>query len=384
MQHSNEKKTKLFKSVFNRLYRLLEKRYWFWEQGKATRTILKKLFSIRLVQYLLLCLFILFLFPFSIFFLLRPTTPEVFNYGTTFSHKYATALGLDWQETYLAILDDLGVKNLRLTVYWDETEPERDHYDFSIVKWQLGEAAKRNIPVILITGRKVVRYPECFEPPWWEAIADESERDNELYEFVQESVAQLVDYDNIVMWQVENEPFFPFGDCAGEIKTGVLQKEIELVRTLDDRPILVQDSGEGGYWLPSYLQGDYLAISMYRRIWYDFWGVFFGKFIYFQYPLSHWTYRIKAGLLLIPPDRILVTELQAEPWGPAINSELSRQEKDKTMSKTQFIDTINYAQKAGFKDLYFWGAEWWYLEQTQLNEPFYWDTAKALFRTESE
>ncbi|MCA9397496.1 hypothetical protein KC573_01590, partial [candidate division WWE3 bacterium] len=90
----------------------------------------------------------------------------------------------------------------------------------------------------------------------------------------------------------------------------------------------------------------------------------------------------KATLVGVPYEKMLVTELQAEPWGPGINSELSRSEKDNTMSREQFIDTINYAQKSGFQDLYFWGAEWWLFEKEVLDEPFYWDTAKALFQGE--
>ena len=119
---------------------------------------------------------------------------------------------------------------------------------------------------------------------------------------------------------------------------------------------------------------------MYRKIWYDFWGVFLGKFIYFQYPLTHWSYKIKAHVLGVPYEKIMVTELQSEPWGPGINSQLSDEEKEKSFSRADFFATINYAQKAGFKDLYLWGAEWWYWEKTNNNNPFFWDTAKPLFR----
>ena len=82
----------------------------------------------------------------------------------------------------------------------------------------------------------------------------------------------------------------------------------------------------------------------------------------------------------VPIERIIVTELQAEPWGPAINSKLSNEEKNQTMSVTDFLSTITYAQKSGFRDLYFWGAEWWLWEKEQNATPTYWDMAKALFR----
>ena len=322
---------------------------------------------------------ILTIAPVIIFFFYRPKVQKDINYGITYSKKYAKQLGLDWQEVYLATLDDLGTENLRLIAYWDDIEVKRDIYDFTDIKWQLDEAEKRDLNVILAIGRKVPRYPECFEPTWWKDLENQKYKDVEVLEFIKVAIQELQGYESIKIWQVENEPFFKFGDCEPEISRELVLKEIEIVRTLDNRPILVQDSGEGGFWFPSFQAGDYLGISMYRKVWYDFWHIFLGNFIYFKYPLAHWTYKIKADMTLVPQEKIIVTELQAEPWGPAINNKLTQNEKDKTMSRHHFMDTISYAQKAGFKDYYFWGVEWWYWEKYFNNNPFFWDTAKALF-----
>ena len=339
--------------------------------------LLDKLFDIKLFRILLGLVVLIIVFPFILFFMLRPVPQKDINYGINFSNKYSSELGQDWKSAYLKILDDLGAKNLRLVAYWDDIEREKDTYDFSDIKWQLSEAEMRDVNVIMTIGRKVPRYPECFEPAWWKELTLDEQKNDELYQYISDAVIELRDYKVIKMWQVENEPFFPFGVCT-EIKRSVVKNEVTLVRALDDRPILIQDSGEGGLWLPSYKLGDYLAISMYRKIWYDFWGAFFGDFIYFQYPLAHWTYKIKADLVHVPYEKVIVTELQAEPWGPGINSKLSQEDKDQTMSRTDFIDTINYAQKAGFKDLYFWGTEWWLWEKENNNNPYFWNTVKAL------
>ena len=228
-------------------------------------------------------------------------------------------------------------------------------------------------------GRKVPRYPECFEPQWWEEQKSEEAQNMELLEYIKITTSTLKDFKSIKIWQVENEPFFKFGECSPPIKKEFVKKEIDLVKSIDSRPILVQDSGEGGFWFPAYQVGDYLGISMYRKVWYDFWHMLFGNFIYFKYPLAHWTYKIKAGLTLVPQDKIIVTELQGEPWGPVVNNKLTENEKNKTMSRHDFLDTVTYAQKAGFKDLYFWGVEWWYWEKYVNKNAFFWDTAKALF-----
>ncbi len=352
------------------------------KEFKKAQGLVGKLVKLHVVKVLILFVVFVLIAPLILFFIYRPKVQENIEYGITFSNRYAMELGVNWQDMYIAILDDLGVKNLRLVAYWDDVEATKDTYNFTDIKWQLDEAKKRNIPVILSIGRKVPRYPECFEPTWWKEIKDEEFKYIELLEYVKTAVDNLKGYDNIKMWQVENEPFFPFGVCDPKVNKDILAKEVELVKSMDSRPIMVQDSGEGGFWFPTYQQGDYLGISMYRRIWYDFWHIFLGNFIYFQYPLAHWTYKIKADLTLVPDEKIIVTELQGEPWGPSINNKLSQYEKDKTMSRHHFLDTIAYSQKAGFKEYYLWGGEWWYWEKFYNNNPFYWDTAKALFSDE--
>jgi hypothetical protein len=349
------------------------------DQFRSLWKLILQILNLKIVKILFVISAILIVIPTLFLYFYFPKVQSDIKYGTTFSNKYATELGMDWKDTYIKVLDDLGARNLRLVAYWDEVEPVKDQYDYSNIKWQLDEAKKRDAKVILAFGRKAPRFPECFEPDWWKQIPDRESRQLELYEYIKETVTQLKDYDNIEIWQVENEPYFPFGDCQKDIQKGEVDHEVQIVRGLDTRPILIQDSGEGGLWYPSYQTGDYLSISMYRRIWYDFWGLFGGRFIYFQYPLPFWSYKIKAALLGIPYEKVFVTELQAEPWGPGINSELSLEEKNKTLSRADFYAVLNYAQNAGFKRLYLWGAEWWLWEKEKNNNPYFWDTAKALF-----
>lgn len=347
-------------------------------EGKTLVDLLEKLWSLKLFRIILVVIAVVIVLPFILFYIYRPIIRPDISYGITFSNKYASQLGLDWKDAYIKILDDLGVRNFRLVAYWDEIETEKGVYDYSNLDWQVQEAQKRNAKIILSFGRKVPRWPECFEPAWWNDIKEEDVRDYHLFRFIETTTERYKSFDSIEMWQVENEPFFPFGTCQYPIRSNTLDKEVEIVRSIDSRPIVIQDSGEGGYWFPSYQKGDYLAISMYRKIWYDFWGVFFKQFIYFQYPLPHWSYKLKAFVTRVPHEKILVTELQAEPWGPGLNSLLTDKEKSKTMSRNDFLSTITYAQRAGFKKLYFWGAEWWLWEKEKNNNPFYWDTAKAL------
>jgi hypothetical protein len=64
------------------------------------------------------------------------------NYGVSFSVKYAKELGVDWQANFIALLDDMQIRNYRLMSYWDMVEPTRGTFNFSELDWQMDEAGK--------------------------------------------------------------------------------------------------------------------------------------------------------------------------------------------------------------------------------------------------
>lgn len=340
----------------------------------------KKIWAFRITKLLLVLFVVLLIAPFIVAWSLNVKPARSINYGVTFSPPYASSLGFDWRKMYVDILDDLQVKNFRLVAYWNRVEPEEGKYDFSELEWQVEEAAKRDAKVILAIGRKVPRWPECHDPEWLKSKSKEDQERATLL-LLEALVANFKKYDNITMWQVENEPYFPFGECTFP-RWEFINQEVALVNELDpSRPMITQDSGEGGLWKPTYLlNGEYLGISMYRRIWYDFWGVFLGKSIFFEYPLSYWSYPLKARLVGVPLERIKVLELQAEPWGDGAVDTLSQETKDRTMSKDKFLETVSYAQKTGIDSLYFWGVEWWYWEKYSNNTPFFWEASKAFWK----
>ena len=70
------------------------------------------------------------------------------EYGVTFSEPYAKSLGLDWKQVYISMLDDLKVKDLRLSAYWDEVEKNRDQFSFDDLDFQINEASARNTKVV--------------------------------------------------------------------------------------------------------------------------------------------------------------------------------------------------------------------------------------------
>src|SRR3989344_2063058 len=135
--------------------------------------------------------------------------PAKINYGVTFSPKFAEYLALDWKKIYIQILDELGVKNLRLPAYWDELEAKENAFNFDDVDFMIKEASIRHVKVILVVGAKQPRWPECHYPAWAKALSL-PERRSKTLEIIQEVVQRYKDQQSIWAWQVENEPFLLF------------------------------------------------------------------------------------------------------------------------------------------------------------------------------
>jgi drug/metabolite transporter (DMT)-like permease len=302
--------------------------------------------------------------------------PGLRDFGATFSKFRAEEFGLDWQRTYIAILDDLGVRKIRLSAYWTDLEPKRDEISFFNLDWQIAEAERRGAEIILAVGQRLPRWPECHIPGWaWDLPKEERQRN--LLEIIEQTVFRYRDNPLIKYWQVENEPFLPgFGICPPFDKE-FLDKEIALVKSLDSRPIIISDSGELSVWLQAARRADIFGTTMYRIIWSDR----LPGDGYLHYPVPPNFFYLKANLIkyFSGTKDIIVTELQAEPWGPKMTYEMPASERDKSLNIDQFKDNIAYATEVGFREAYLWGVEWWLWERDN-GRPEFWEYAKTLFR----
>jgi len=324
---------------------------------------------------IILGFFILTLIFISCFYFGNPSRLEKINWGVNFSQKQAQNLGLDWQKTYLSLLDDLKVKNIKLISHWDLNEPREGEYHFEDLDWQIKEAEKRNVKIILVIGMKTGRWPECHIPAWLE-IQNSKIKNQNLLRYLGKIVNRYKDNEAIWLWQVENEPFFPFGKCP-KIEKSFVKKEIELVKSLDaKRPIVFTDSGEFSFWFQSAQLGDIVGITLHRKVWSKEMRTYF-KHYWFQ-PIYY--YQKKNLIEKIFKKKVIITELQTEPWCPTSSlNDCSLSEQKKTMSFKQFQENIEFAKKAGFDTIYLWGAEWWYWLKQKHNNSEIWEEAKKLF-----
>ena len=181
----------------------------------------------------------------------------------------------------------------------------------------------------------------------------------------------------IKIWQIENEPFLrTFGECPF-VDKDFLRREVALVRELDfkRRPIVITASGELTSWIETALEGDILGTSLYRIVWTDILDD------HFKYPIPSIFYYRRAQLVrwLTDVDRIILAELQGEPWSHHQIYETTREEQNKSMDLEKFREIIEYTRKTGSSEVYFWGAEWWYWLKEKHNDDSFWQEAKQLW-----
>ncbi len=328
----------------------------------------------RLKRILTVFFLVLFLVLFLFFFVGTPPQAEEIKWGINFSPKHAQFLGLDWKETYSALLDDLKVKRIKLITHWDQLEPEKDKYFFEDLDWQIEKAEEKGVKLLLVIGMKTPRWPECHIPDWAVNLAKEDQQ-KEILELLEEIVLRYRDFSSIWSWQVENEPFFPFGTCPWADRK-FLEEEIALVKSLDGkkRPVLISVSGEWSPWIRAAKIGDIVGTTMYKKVW---WGV---MKTYLTYPLPEIFYWRKAKVIeKLFGKKVIVVELQAEPWGPELLYESPIEEQEKTMDPERFKKMINFAKKTGFDEFYLWGAEWWFWMKEKQTKPEIWNEVKNLF-----
>ncbi len=294
-------------------------------------------------------------------------------FGVTFSTEYATSLGLNWKNTYQAILGELQVKEIRIPIYWDQIEKKEGVYDFSKYDYLVKQGEKHHVKFILSIGRRVPRWPECHGPDWLKTKKTTTAEALTL-QMITTVVNRYKLNPSVEYWQVENEPFLAtFGICP-PLDKNFLKQEFKLVHSLDpQRQIIITGSGEMSSWRQEAQIGDIFGSTLYRVV-YDPW------FGYLHYPLPTSFYRLKAKLAGLSQQRLMVLELQAEPWVPHGNiTAMTPTQINKSMSVAQFKANLQYAINLNFRRTYLWGVEWWYFEK-QHGNPAYWNIAKTLFK----
>jgi len=299
---------------------------------------------------------------------------EPVRMGATFIPDYALQLGVDPDETLDAIINDLGVKHLRLVSYWENGEMVQGTYDFAFLDKQMDKAAEADVKVSLAIGLRQPRWPECHMPAW-AAKLPIGEWEPRLLDYISAVVERYRNHPALDSWQLENEFFLKaFGDCPDHSRDRLVN-EFNRVKQLDPDTTLVVSMSNNAIGTPiGQPTPDEWAISVYKRVW----DQTLTK-RYFEYPIPAWYYAFRAGFTEITRGHnSFIHELQAEAWLPPSYTMQTApiDEFYKSLNPERLQHRFRYAQATGMKKIDLWGAEWWYYMKVRRNAPELWNVAK--------
>ncbi len=301
--------------------------------------------------------------------------------GASFIPAYAESLGLDPKETMDALINDLGIRHFRLVSYWNQMEPAQGQYDFSLLDWQFQKAEAAGAKITLSLGLRQPRWPECHMPPWATLLPSgtaEGTWQTHLEKYISEVVNRYKGSPALDSYQLENEYFLHgFGICT-DFSRERLVNEFNLVKELDPYHTLIVARSNNALGMPiGQPTPDEFGISIYKRVW----DANLTK-RYLEYPFPAWFYGFVAGSQKILTGKdMIIHELQAETWPPNYQEiqQTSLEEQNKSFNAERFDKRVEFGKATGMREIYLWGAEYWYYRKTKLNDPSLWDVARAKF-----
>lgn len=298
--------------------------------------------------------------------------------GASFIPKYAEGFGLDPKETLDAMINDLGIKHIRMVSYWEDIEKQPGVFDFSQLDWEFAKANAGGAKISLAIGLRQPRWPECHSPAWADVRSDNVKVwQPKLEAFIAQVVNRYKSNPALDSYQLENEFFLgAFGECT-DFSRSRLISEYNLVKSLDPSHTLIVSRSNNALGLPiGQPTPNLFGVSVYKRVW-D--ATITHR--YFEYPFPAWFYASLAGAgKILTGKDMIIHELQAEPWPPhaeIVNT--STAELNKSLDAKRLQDRFSYGEATGIRTIYLWGTEEWYYMKVKRNDPSLWNVAKQEF-----
>ncbi len=324
--------------------------------------------------------------------------------GISFRPLQARALGLEPS----AVLDELlgyPFAVIRLAAYWDRIEPAPGEFDPSWLDWQVDAAERAGKRIIICVGPvKAFGYPEFFVPahhlpaplPEGRLVTPRTHRPllDACAEFLTRIIARYAARSQVIAWQVEHEAVDPLGiEHSWRLSGEFAAAEVAAARTADpSRPVLLNGflpatvPVAAAQWWRTRDQGDSLAVAAQLA---DIVGVDYysrhalaargGRTLYADGAASQLgprRYRDLAARAATAGKRVMITEIQAEPWeavtvppSPPGRGMYSCLPEHMIANYNRCV-RWNRRPPPGASAYLFWGAEYWVLRARQ-GDPAY-------------
>ncbi len=305
------------------------------------------------------------------------------EYGFSYSFEHARWYGLDARASYLDLLDNYHFSWVRLVFYWDEMTDDSGNLKIDDLKWAIEQADKRNIKVVMALGVKTPYYPEFHLPDneksklkFADKITPSHLLAADVVEMDKKVVGELSAYDNIVYWQVENEPLLANIDQI-TVDEGLISEEIAAVRSVDSkkRPIALSNAARASYdknykkLLGLMSPGDILFVNAYFTTQNANIAAFklAGLEIRikwpngFYWPVQSWLFLSPNYGAIIKDAKaagvgVWVAEMQAEPYIRTLDDARGNVF---SFNSADLAYADNFVRSVGFDHIGLWGASFW-------------------------
>ena len=305
-------------------------------------------------------------------------------YGTSYSFEQAGWYGLNPRGTYIKLLDDFNFDWIRLPFFWDQMLTDGEfNKNFDDLKFAIGEAQKRDIKIIIALGAKTPYFPEYHWPKEIEKQVKFGQRitldhpvAKDILDIDEKVVRELSVYDNIVYWQVENEPLI--GNVnRWKIDPSLIAKEVETVRQADPkkRPIILNHAAVGFYdrsWqklLPILSSGDvFAANAFFKTKGTDLFNFkILGREVHMLWP-DHLVWPVQPWFVFSPDFKSMKTkaeekgakfwvlEMQAEPYIKKLDE---ADDPYLTFTAGDIEKGNNFLRSYRIESVGLWGANFW-------------------------
>jgi hypothetical protein len=279
--------------------------------------------------------------------------------GTSFSTRRCAALGLAPRSTFTRVLE-LGFGLIRVSAYWDQTCKD----GYAALDWMLDAAHDARQAVLLTVGMKAIRWPEFYFPADLQPVPGRGGRigvDSGLTQgvlaFISETVARYRDRSEVVAWQVENEPFNRSGPQRWWIEPRLVRREVNVVRDLDARPIVLnafahfdprldeESRPRRGLFGMRRLEPEKAILEVADILGLDVYTTIAG-----HTSVPDWAESAARWLSTAQQLRktAWITESQAEPW------------ESSSFSPDDMVAVAARLLRAGFSTILLWGCEHWF------------------------
>lgn len=317
-------------------------------------------------------------------------------YGVTYSFEQAGWYGLDPRSSYIKLLDEVKFDWVRLPFFWDQTLLRSDGATegqvvddphLADLEFAIEEADKRGVDVIVALGAKTPYYPEFHLPAnvrskirFGDRLTLDHPIAKDLLDVDRAVVQKLSVYDNIIYWQVENEPLIGNVNRL-KIDPSLIAAEVDVVRKVDfkKRPIILNHAATGFYdksWkeLLSILKpGDVFAVNaFFKTKGTDLFNAkLAGREIHIAWP-DHLVWPVHSWIFLSPNFdaikkeveksgfRFWVLEMQSEPYIKKLDEAV-----DPLLSfgPTDIAAAERFLRSYQVESVGLWGAHFWQYQE---------------------